>query len=195
MGCGASSSAASVEEGESPSKTASSDGSHTRNGDTTTSANGSSKTASSSLGTTTADASVIGEYAAVGAAAGVVAGAAATGLATVAASSAAGNPSSTNPVMALSKVTGEALLELAKTLPIVAPVAFLIGAIASSAVSAVNLKSDCLEFGKIVSTLEGILVKGIENITSPAPTLYIASTSTSLLSSQCHCCVNKRRHE
>ena len=59
----------------------------------------------------------------------------------------------------LAKVTGEALLELAKTVPFVAPVAYLIGAIASSAVTAVTLKADCVEFGKIVQMLENILLK------------------------------------
>ena len=59
----------------------------------------------------------------------------------------------------LAKVTGEALLEMAKTVPFVAPVAYLIGAIASSAVTAVTLKADCVEFGKIVQMLENILLK------------------------------------
>ena len=65
----------------------------------------------------------------------------------------------------VSKVTGEALLEQAKQVPVLAPVAFLVGAIASSAVTAVNLKADCLEFGKVVSTLENILVRA-ENLES-----------------------------
>ena len=59
----------------------------------------------------------------------------------------------------LGRGTGEALLEVAKTLPFVAPVAYLVGAIASSAVTAVAMKADCLEFGKVVQQLEGVLVK------------------------------------
>ena len=105
------------------------------------------------------DASVAHEYAAVGATAGVVAGAAAA--------AAAANPDLLGQTTQLSRVTGEALLELAKTLPIVAPVAFLIGAIASSAVTAVNLKGDCMEFGRVVSTLEAILVRA-ENLENKA---------------------------
>ena len=51
------------------------------------------------------------------------------------------------------------LLARLKTLPFVAPVAYLVGAIASSAVTAVAMKADCLEFGKVVQQLEGVLVK------------------------------------
>ena len=68
-------------------------------------------------------------------------------------------------------MTGEALLELAKTLPIVAPVAFLIGAIASSAVTAVNLRGDCLEFGRIVKVLEAILLRA-QNLESSQEVIY-----------------------
>ena len=61
------------------------------------------------------------------------------------------------------KVTGEALLEQAKQVPLLAPVAFLVGAVASCATTAVNLRADCLEFGRVVSSLEAILVKA-ENL-------------------------------
>ena len=61
------------------------------------------------------------------------------------------------------KVTGEALLEQAKQVPVLAPVAFLVGAVANCAVTAVNLRADCLEFGRVVSSLEAILVKA-ENL-------------------------------
>ena len=45
------------------------------------------------------------------------------------------------------------------------PVAYLVGAIASSAVTAVSLRADCAEFGKVVQQLEGVLVKaeGLED--------------------------------
>lgn len=79
-------------------------------------------------------------------------------VAMTAASSVASGVVDANPEELL-KVTGQALLEVAKTLPLVAPVAYLIGAIASSAVTAVSLKSDCLEFGKVVRMLENVLLK------------------------------------
>ena len=43
--------------------------------------------------------------------------------------------------------------------------AYLVGAIASSAVTAVSLRADCAEFGKVVQQLEGVLVKaeGLED--------------------------------
>ena len=63
------------------------------------------------------------------------------------------------------KATGEALLEHAKEIPMLAPVAFLVGAVASSAATAVNLKQDCAEFGKVVTTLEAILIRA-ENLES-----------------------------
>ena len=90
------------------------------------------------------------------AAAGAVAGAMATAAATAAINS---DASLQNAPEELVRVTGEALLEMAKTVPFVAPVAYLIGAIASSAVTAVTLKADCVEFGKIVQMLENILLK------------------------------------
>jgi len=57
------------------------------------------------------------------------------------------------------KEAGEALMELAKTIPFVAPLAFLVGAVASSAATAVSLREDCAEFARIVSTLEMVLVR------------------------------------
>ena len=59
----------------------------------------------------------------------------------------------------LGKATGEALIEVAKTLPIVAPVAFLICGIASCAVSAVVLKNDCMQFVRVLNTVEQILLQ------------------------------------
>ena len=96
------------------------------------------------------------------AAAGAVAGAMATAAATAVVNS---DANLQNAPEELVKVTGEALLEMAKTVPFVAPVAYLIGAIASSAVTAVTLKADCVEFGKIVQMLEKILLKA-ENLES-----------------------------
>ena len=90
------------------------------------------------------------------AATGAVAGAMATAAATAVINS---DTSLQNAPEELVRVTGEALLEMAKTVPFVAPVAYLIGAIASSAVTAVTLKADCVEFGKIVQMLENILLK------------------------------------
>ncbi len=96
------------------------------------------------------------------AAAGAVAGAMATAAVTAVINSDATLQSAPEELV---RVTGEALLEMAKTVPFVAPVAYLIGAIASSAVTAVTLKADCVEFGKIVHTLEKILLKA-ENLES-----------------------------
>ncbi|UPR02812.1 hypothetical protein HOP50_11g61390 [Chloropicon primus] len=96
------------------------------------------------------------------AAAGAVAGAMATAAVTAVVNSDATIQSAPEELV---KVTGEALLEVAKTVPFVAPVAYLIGAIASSAVTAVTLKADCVEFGKIVQMLEKILLKA-ENLES-----------------------------
>ena len=63
------------------------------------------------------------------------------------------------------RVTGSALLQLAETVPVLAPVAFLVGAVASSACEATQLREDCLEFGKVVQMMEGILLKaeGLED--------------------------------
>jgi len=57
------------------------------------------------------------------------------------------------------KATGEALVELAKTLPFIAPVAFLICAVASSAATAVVLRNDCMTFAKVLCTVEDILLR------------------------------------
>ena len=50
-------------------------------------------------------------------------------------------------------------MELAKTMPFIAPVAFLICAVASSAATAVVLKNDCLQFVKVLNMVEDILVR------------------------------------
>ena len=86
--------------------------------------------------------------------------AAVAGAATVGAVSAmASDPT----VAEVGRATGEALVELAKTLPFIAPVAFLICAVASSAATASVLKSDCLQFVRVLNTVEAILVKA-ENL-------------------------------
>ena len=54
---------------------------------------------------------------------------------------------------------GEALVEVVKTIPLVAPVAFLICAVASSAASAVVLKNDCMEFVRVLNSVEQILMQ------------------------------------
>ena len=52
---------------------------------------------------------------------------------------------------------GHALLELGKTLPWVAPVAFLIGAVAKAAHDAKTLRADAQAFGRTVESVEDIL--------------------------------------
>ena len=56
-------------------------------------------------------------------------------------------------------MTGQALLEVAQQVPLLAPVAFLVGAVASSAAEAVVLKEDCAEFQVLIEHLEKILVR------------------------------------
>jgi hypothetical protein len=68
------------------------------------------------------------------------------------------------------RVTGSALLQLAETVPVLAPVAFLVGAVASSACEATQLREDCLEFGKVVQMMEGILLKA-EGLEDQAPVI------------------------
>ena len=63
------------------------------------------------------------------------------------------------------KMTGQALLQLAGQVPILAPVAFLVGAAASSAQEAVVLRADCREFGRMLNSLEVILLKA-ENLSN-----------------------------
>ncbi len=58
-----------------------------------------------------------------------------------------------------SKMTGQALLQVAQNVPLLAPVAYLLGAVASSAAEAVVLKSDCREFGVVIQQLEQILLR------------------------------------
>jgi len=54
---------------------------------------------------------------------------------------------------------GTAILEVSKGLPFVAPVAFLVAAVAQSASEAIIMKSDCYEFRRIIVALEKMLVK------------------------------------
>jgi hypothetical protein len=55
---------------------------------------------------------------------------------------------------------GEAiLLEASKGLPFLAPVAFLVAAIANAANDAVIMKQDCYEFRRVVMALEKVLIK------------------------------------
>ena len=56
-------------------------------------------------------------------------------------------------------MTGQALLEVAQQVPLLAPVAFLVGAVASSAAEAVVLKEDCAQFQVLIEHLEKILVR------------------------------------
>ena len=56
-------------------------------------------------------------------------------------------------------LAGQALLQVAQNIPLVAPLAFLVGAVASSASESVELKADCQEFQQVVTMLERILVK------------------------------------
>jgi hypothetical protein len=86
---------------------------------------------------------------------GAVAGAAAGGVVSAMASD--------SGMAEVGRATGEALVELAKTLPFIAPVAFLICAVASSAATAAVLKNDCMQFVKVLNTVEAILVKA-ENL-------------------------------
>ena len=83
------------------------------------------------------------------------------------AAGAAGGEASTalDAAVTVGRVTGEALLQLAETVPVLAPVAFLVGAVASSACEATQLREDCLEFGKVVQMMEAILLKaeGLEH--------------------------------
>ena len=65
----------------------------------------------------------------------------------------------TGIAVAGAKATGVALMELASQVPIVAPVAYLVGAVAQSASTAVSLKSDAAEFGRVVAMLENVLCK------------------------------------
>jgi hypothetical protein len=69
------------------------------------------------------------------------------------------------PAITAAKLTGQALLEMAQQVPILAPVAFLVGAVASSCQDAVVLKGDVSEFENVIKMLEGILLKAesIEN--------------------------------
>jgi len=60
---------------------------------------------------------------------------------------------------AVGKATGATLLEMAKGVPMIAPIAYLLAAVASSASQAVNLKADCMELGKVCRTVEAILIK------------------------------------
>jgi len=54
---------------------------------------------------------------------------------------------------------GQAMLEIGKGLPFVAPVAFLVAAVANAASEAVIMKRDCYEFRRVVCALEKVLVK------------------------------------
>ena len=56
-------------------------------------------------------------------------------------------------------LAGQALLQVAQNIPLVAPLAFLVSAVASSASESVELKADCQEFQQVVTMLERILVK------------------------------------
>ena len=57
------------------------------------------------------------------------------------------------------KLTGQALLQVAQNVPILAPVAYLATAVASSASEAIVLKADANEFQLLIEQLERILLK------------------------------------
>lgn len=93
-------------------------------------------------------------------------------IAAVAGAAAGGAVSAMDGTVAeVGRATGEALVELAKTLPFIAPVAFLICAVASSAATAAVLKNDCMQFVKVLNTVEAIIVKAenLEQVCSPMP--------------------------
>jgi hypothetical protein len=55
---------------------------------------------------------------------------------------------------------GEGLVELSKTLPFLGPLAFVIGCVVRASVQATRLKEDCVQLGKTVSMVEGVIVRG-----------------------------------
>jgi len=111
------------------------------------------------LDTTPDGAAAVGAAAGAGATLGVAAGVAAS----AAARAVAEGGGVVDAAKDLGQAAGEALLDLAKTLPFIAPVAYLVGAVVSSACAAVSLRQDCVEFARIVQTLEGVLMKA-ENL-------------------------------